>query len=85
MEWTVYILKCKDGTLYTGITNNLTKRLKAHGNGTGARYTRGRGPLKLLYTENHPTKGFALRREAAIKSMGRAEKLKLLPARKRLS
>lgn len=83
MPWFVYILECADKTLYTGITNNLDKRIKAHMDGKGAKYTRGRGPLILRYTENHPTKGFALQREAVIKSLGRTQKLKLFPPKQK--
>lgn len=78
MPWFVYILKCNDKTLYTGITNDLPKRLAAHASGTGAKYTRGRGPLKITHTERYRSKGQALKREAAIKSLTRAEKLILL-------
>ena len=81
MIWTVYILQCGDGTLYTGITNDLKKRLAAHRNGTGAKYTRGRGPLKLLYKETRKTKSRALKREAAIKKMSRAAKIEIAGAR----
>jgi predicted GIY-YIG superfamily endonuclease len=83
MPWFVYILECADRSLYTGITNNLDKRIKAHAEGKGAKYTRGRGPLILRYTENHPTKGFALQREAVIKSLGRTQKLKLFPQKQK--
>jgi putative endonuclease len=75
--WTVYILRCGDRTLYTGITNDLPARLAKHAKGTGAKYTRGRGPFKVLYTERHRTKSRALKREIAIKALRRAEKLKL--------
>ena len=77
-EWTVYILECGDGTLYTGITDDLSRRQKAHESGKGAKYTRGRGPLTLVHTEELPDKSAALKREAAIKKLTRAEKLKLL-------
>lgn len=77
MTWVVYILQCADGTLYTGITNDLKKRLAAHNRGTGAKYTRGRGPVKLAYKERRKTKGSALRREAEIKKMSRKAKLRL--------
>jgi predicted GIY-YIG superfamily endonuclease len=80
VNWLVYILKCADGTLYTGITNDFARRLSAHRRGRGAKYTRGRGPFSLVYVERHGTKGFALRREAVIKSMSRAEKLGLVVA-----
>jgi predicted GIY-YIG superfamily endonuclease len=76
-KWTVYILKCGDGSLYTGITNDMDKRLGMHRAGKGAKYTRGRGPLAVFYTENHRTKGFALKREAVIKSLNRQDKLAL--------
>ena len=77
MSWTVYILECADTTLYTGITNDLDKRLASHDRGTGAKYTRGRGPHKVVYTEWHRTKGRALKREAEIKSLNRTQKLEL--------
>lgn len=76
-EWVVYILRCADQTLYTGITNDLAGRLAAHESGKGAKYTRGRGPFEVLYTEAHPARGAALKREAAIKAMDRAAKLAL--------
>ena len=75
--WVVYILRCKDDTLYTGITDDLPKRLKAHNEGKGAKYTRGRGPVNLLYFESCPDKSSALRREHGIKKLSRQEKLKL--------
>lgn len=74
MSWTVYILECADGTLYTGITNDLSRRIAAHENGTGAKYLRGRGPLRLVYTESHPDRAAASRREAAIKRLKSMEK-----------
>jgi putative endonuclease len=77
LPWTVYILECADKTLYTGITNDLESRLVKHAKGTGAKYTRGRDPYKVVYTEVHRTKGRALKREAEIKSLGREQKLKL--------
>jgi putative endonuclease len=70
-------LRCGDGSLYTGITNDLEKRLKMHANGKGAKYTRGREPLEVFHTETFRTKGFALKREAVIKSLGRQDKLAL--------
>ena len=78
MVWTIYIIKCADKSLYTGITNNLEKRFKAHKDGKGAKYTRGRGPLKIVYTETRRTKGLALKRELAIKALSRTEKLGLI-------
>ena len=75
--WTVYILECKDGTLYTGITDDLEHRLAMHRSGKGAKYTRGRGPLKLRYLEDCPDRSAALKREYAIKQLKKAEKLAL--------
>ena len=81
MAWTVYILRCGDGTLYTGITNDLPRRLAAHRSGKGAKYTRGRGPLALLYAEEQPDRSTASRREAAIKALSREEKEALAASR----
>ena len=75
--WCVYILRCGDGTLYTGATNDLTARLARHNAGTGARYTRGRGPLELLHVESCEGRGQALSREARIKRLSRDRKLAL--------
>lgn len=72
-----YILKCSDNTLYTGYTNDLEKRLETHNKGKGAKYTKARLPVELYYAEEYETKSEAMRREAAIKKMSRAEKLKL--------
>lgn len=77
MPWTVYILRCGDGTLYTGVTNDMSRRLAAHENGTGAKYTRGRGPLALIYSEQHRTRSRAQKREAAIKALSREQKIAL--------
>ena len=77
-NWTVYILECRDGTLYTGITDDLERRLKAHESGKGAKYTRGRGPLVLRYQEELPDKGAALKRESALKRLRREEKLAII-------
>lgn len=74
----VYMLRCKDGSLYTGWTNDLEHRLAMHNNGRGAKYTRGRGPLELVYSEELPDKEAALRRECAIKKLRREQKLALL-------
>ena len=74
----VYMLRCKDGSLYTGWTNDLEHRLAMHSNGRGAKYTRGRGPLELVYSEELPDKEAALRRECAIKKLRREQKLALL-------
>ena len=78
--WIVYILECADQSLYTGITNDLDRRTNEHGNGTGAKYTRGRAPFKLLYTETHSSRSQALKREVEIKSFDRATKLQLASA-----
>ena len=77
MSWRCYLLQCADGTLYCGITNDLDKRLAAHNAGEGAKYTRGRTPLKLVYLESCADKSSALKRELKIKSLPRAEKLVL--------
>lgn len=77
-NWSVYILQCADGSLYTGITNDLPRRLDQHNEGTGAKYTRGRGPHILVFSESHPERSLALKREIHIKSLSRAEKLALL-------
>ncbi|MDR6227132.1 GIY-YIG nuclease family protein [Desmospora profundinema] len=72
--YVVYILECKDATLYTGITNNLKKRLEEHRQGKGAKYTRGRTPLKLVWFEEQPDRSAALRREREIKAWTRNQK-----------
>ena len=77
MDWIVYILKCSDGSLYTGITNNIANRVRAHQNGKGAKYTRGRGPFKIIYQEQYATRSAASKRELEIKSLNHQEKLKL--------
>lgn len=76
--WHCYILECADGTLYTGITNDLEKRLAAHNNGTASKYTRSRLPVRLVFTEDQPDRAAASRREVRIKQLSRAEKLVLL-------
>jgi putative endonuclease len=77
----VYILECSDKSLYTGTTNNLEKRIKEHNNTTsGAKYTRGRRPVKLVYAETCSTLSIALKREAEIKKLSRSEKLHLISA-----
>ena len=78
MDWTVYILQCADGTLYTGITNDLERRVAEHEAGQGAKYTKGRGPLELVYQEICPDRGLASKREIEIKSLDRKAKLLLL-------
>ena len=76
--WYLYILECADGTLYTGITDDISRRLEQHNSGKGAKYTRGRGPLLLRYREECGSHGDALRREIAVKRMKREEKLRLI-------
>ena len=78
--WSVYILRCADGSLYTGVTNDLERRISQHNAGRGARYTRGRGPVTLAFSEPQPTHGAALQRELAIKKFSRAEKEALIRA-----
>ncbi len=78
MSWTVYILRCADGTLYTGITNDLERRVADHESGHGAKYTKGRGPLKLVYQESCQDRGLASKREIQIKSLNRKAKLLLV-------
>ena len=81
MQWVVYILECSDNSLYTGITNDMERRLKEHGTGRGAKYTKHRRPLRVRYAEYQGTKSAALKREAAIKSLGRLKKLALIATR----
>ena len=76
--WQVYILRCADDSLYTGVTNNLSVRVAAHNQGRGARYTRGRLPVTPVYTEIAANRSAAQSREAAIKALSRAEKLQLI-------
>ena len=77
-NWYLYILRCGDGTLYTGITTDVEKRLETHRTGKGAKYTRGRQPLELVYRESCGTHSDALKREIAVKRMNRQEKEALL-------
>ena len=78
MDNYTYIVECSDGTLYTGWTTSLEKRVKAHNSGKGAKYTKGRGPVKLVHLENFPTKEEAMRREWAVKHMKKEKKLELI-------
>ena len=78
MGYWVYLLRCGDGTLYTGYTNDLKRRLAAHNAGRGAKYTRGRRPVELVYWESFSNKSSALRREYAIKQLPRRQKLTLI-------
>ena len=77
-KWYVYILRCGDGTLYTGITTDVPRRLQMHRSGRGAKYTRGRQPLELVYREACEDHSQALKREWQIKQLPRAEKEKLI-------
>ncbi len=77
MTWWVYLLRCADGTLYCGIALDVAVRLQQHQEGKGAKYTRGRGPLELVYREPCAAKAEALRRERAIKRLPRSAKLRL--------
>lgn len=78
MAWIVYILRCRDGSYYTGITTDVRRRLAAHRAGRGAAYTRARRPLRLVFTEPAVDRSAALRREAAIKRLTRRLKLALV-------
>jgi predicted GIY-YIG superfamily endonuclease len=81
--WTVYILECGDGSYYTGITNDLPARAAAHAAGKGGKYTRSRLPVRVVHRERRATKGAALKREAAIKKLTRAQKEMLVSGHKR--
>lgn len=74
----VYIVKCSDNTLYTGYTNDLKKRLAAHNSGKGAKYTKSRLPVKMVYSEEYEEKSEAMKREYAIKKLTRKQKEKLI-------
>lgn len=79
MGWYVYMIKASDGSLYTGVTTDVARRFKEHASPEkGARFFRGRKPLEVVYTENHPDRSSALRREAAIKKLTRDQKLELI-------
>lgn len=76
--WSVYILRCADGTLYTGITNNIERRLAVHNSGKGAKYTARRTPVHLVYSEPSENRSTATKREYAVKKLSRARKIKLI-------
>lgn len=78
MSWYVYMLRCRDGSLYTGCTDNVDRRLSVHNRGKGARYTRSRLPVTVVYRETCPDHSSALRREAAIKRLSKEKKEALL-------
>jgi putative endonuclease len=74
----IYLLECNDGSIYTGITNDISRRLEQHQSGKGARYTRSRGAHKILYTEKCRSRSAALKREFKIKGMTRAQKILMI-------
>jgi predicted GIY-YIG superfamily endonuclease len=82
-KWFVYIVRCADGSLYTGITKDVKRRCQQHNAGTASRYTRSRRPTKLVWQEAQPSQSAALKREAAIKAMTRKEKLTMIRVRKK--
>jgi len=77
-QWFVYLLRCRDGTLYTGITKDVARRVEQHNAGTASRYTRSRLPVALVYQESQASRSLALKREAAIKAMSRLDKESLI-------
>ena len=77
MAWIVYIILCSDGSLYTGITNDLERRIKQHNEGKGAKYTRGRGPVKVMKTFEFETKSEAAKEEYRIKQLNKQQKIAL--------
>ena len=79
--WKLYILQCGDGSLYTGISTDVQKRLEVHRSGKGAKYTKSRRPVKLVYFETYSSKEEAMRREWEIKQLSRTEKWKLIKAK----
>ena len=78
MPYFVYLLECADGSLYTGVTTDVKRRLAEHKNGTGGRFTRAKGAKRIVYTERHPDRSSAQKREAEIKSWPREKKLTLV-------
>ncbi len=78
MHWLVYMLECSDNSIYTGITNNLENRLKKHQSGDGAKYLRGRLPIKIIYRELFINRSEATKREISIKKMSKKEKVRLI-------
>lgn len=78
MAWFVYMVRCADGTLYTGVATDIDRRLDEHNAGRGAKYTRGRGPVSLVYREQCRDQSRAVQRELIIKGMTRADKLRLI-------
>ena len=82
-KWFVYMVRCADGSLYTGITKDVVRRCQQHNAGTASRYTRSHRPVKKIFQEAHPDQSSALKREAAIKAMNRRGKLTMIRQRKR--
>jgi putative endonuclease len=78
MAWFVYLVRCRDGSLYTGISNDVDARVALHNQGRGARYTRSRRPVTLVYVERRRSRSTAQRREAAIKALPRGEKVAMI-------
>jgi len=78
MDWVVYILRCADGTFYIGYARDLEQRVATHNAGRGAKYTRGRLPVEVVYSEGYPTRSEAMSREAALKKLNRREKEDLI-------
>lgn len=83
-DWFAYIVRCSDGTFYTGITKDVSRRCKQHNSGTASRYTRSRSPVRLVYEEACSNQSSALKREIAIKAMTRQEKLAMIRLRKKI-
>jgi putative endonuclease len=79
-SWCVYILKCSDNTYYTGITNNIKRRIHQHETNKGAKYTKGRGPFSIVYQDKCKNRGEASQKEFAIKKLALAEKINLIAA-----
>jgi predicted GIY-YIG superfamily endonuclease len=82
-QWFVYLLRCADGTLYTGIAKDVSRRCEQHNAGTASRYTRCRRPTRLVYQEAHASRSTALKREAAIKALSRRQKDSLIQLARR--
>ncbi len=80
--WSVYILRCSNGTFYTGITNDLDKRIESHSNGQGSKYTRSRLPVELIYQEQVENRSEATKRELEIKGLSRKDKMKMISCQK---
>ncbi|MHB2020820.1 MAG: GIY-YIG nuclease family protein [Candidatus Xenobia bacterium] len=80
MSWHCYLVRCADGTLYAGIARDLEARVRVHNTGEGARYTRSRRPVELVWSEPHPDRSSASKREAWLKKCSRAERLQLIAA-----